>query len=268
MNDEPRSAIARPVGAAVDGAGLAVAGALAGLAKLRGGKAVHPHGVVYAARLAIDGATAAPGGSELLSTAREWPAIVRFSRSVGLPRPIPDLLGISIRVLGAYGEGRPQDLLLVSSVDLPLLHHVFVPSRDTQSRPYSSSLPYRAGDRTFLIGARPRPESPRPGGDDEFDRLEAAARTGRLRFDLTTSALFGRFDRIGELRIGARLPPDADALRFNPFNTGPDLEPVGALNRWRRAAYPLSQQAWGGTRKRALAQDRADDIADDVARSG
>ena len=268
MSDEPRNAIARPVGAAVDGAGLAVAGALAGLAKLRGGKAVHPHGVVYDARLAIDGTDAAPPGSELLSRAREWPAIVRFSRSVGLPRPIPDLLGISIRVLGAYGADRPQDFLLVSSVDLPLLHHVFVPSRDTQSRPYSSSLPYRAGDRTFLIGARPQPESPRPGGADEFDRLEAAARTGRLRFDLTTSALLGRFHRVGELRIGARLPAEADALRFNPFNTGPDLEPVGALNRWRRAAYPLSQQAWGGTRKRALAQVRADDIADEVARSG
>ncbi len=63
------------------------------------------------------------------------------------------LLGLSLRVLDAYGEGRHQDFLLVSSIDLPILHHVFAPSGDVQRRVYSSSLPSRAGDRTFVVGA-------------------------------------------------------------------------------------------------------------------
>jgi len=243
----------------MDTAGLIVGGTLAGVAKLRGGKAVHPHGISYTARLALDGALAAPRGSTLLSTRAEHPAIVRFSRSVGLPRPLPDLLGMSIRVVDAYGAGQHQDFLLVTSMDLPVLHHLFLPAGDVQQRPYSSSLPYRAGDRSFIIGARPVPDSPRPDGEDEFDRLERAARTGRLRFELVIASAFGRFVRVGALHVEARLPAALDALRYSPFNTGGGLTPVGALNRLRDYAYPLSQRAWGSSGGRADAQRHADD---------
>lgn len=242
----------------MDTVGLIVGGMLAGVAKLRSGKAVHPHGVTYAARLALDGAPAVPRGSTLLSTRAEHRAIVRFSRSIGLPRPLPDLLGMSIRVVDAYGEGHHQDFLLVTSVDLPVLHHLFLPAGDVQQRPYSSSLPYRAGDRSFLIGARPVPDSPRPDGEDEFDRLERAALTGRLRFDLVIAPAFGRFERVGTLHLESKLPAALDALRYSPFNSGGGLVPVGALNRLRDYAYPLSQRAWGSTGERAHAQRQAD----------
>jgi hypothetical protein len=58
---------------------------------------------------------------------------------------LPDLLGMSIRVPDAYGPGRHQDFLLVTSIDLPVLHHVFIPAADAQQRPFSSSLPYPRG---------------------------------------------------------------------------------------------------------------------------
>ncbi|HEV2773821.1 MAG TPA: hypothetical protein VGV57_13520 [Thermoleophilaceae bacterium] len=57
---------------------------------------------------------------------------------------MPDLLGMSIGVPHAYGRHRPQDLMLVTSADLPLVHHLFLPASDGQARPYSSSLPFRA----------------------------------------------------------------------------------------------------------------------------
>lgn len=242
-----------------DAAGPPLAAALAGVAKLRGGKAVHPHGVTYGAELSFNEASAAPAESELLSSGANLPAIVRFSRSIGLPRPLPDLLGMSIRVLDAYGTNRHQDFMLVTSVDAPFLHHIFVPARDVQQRPYSSSLPYRSGDRTFLVGTCPHPESPKPSGGDEFDRLSRAASSGQLRFEFALAPLFGRFERIGELRIGRQLPESLDALCFNPFNTGADLEPVGAVNRWRRQAYTRSQSAWGEVDDRRAAQERADE---------
>lgn len=242
----------------VDGCGYGIAALLAGVAAARGGKAVHPRGVVYEARLFMEGAQGAPLGSALLDSPAEHMAIMRFSRSLGLPRPVPDLLGVSLRVIDAYGTDRHQDVLMVSSVDLPVLHHGFVPARDVQQRPYSSSLPYRAGGGKFLLGVVPDPASPRPEGQDEFDRLARAAAGGRLLFGLAIAPVYGRFRRIGTLHVGERLSDALDALRFSPFNCGGGLEPVGLLNRLRDYAYPLSQAAWARRDDRATKQVDAD----------
>jgi len=215
--------------------------------------------------VAIDGGSNAPQGSDLLCTPAERDAIVRFSRSVGVPRPLPDLLGVSLRVLDAYGPERHQDVLMVSSVDLPIGHHLFVPAADFQQRPYTSSLPYRAGGReTFLLGVTPIAGSPRPAGDDEFERLDRAAVTGRLVFGFAVAPVAGRFRRVGSIRIGERLPQSLDALRFNPFNSGGGLEPSGVLNALRDYAYPLSQAAWA--RRRTGAQEDADTVLRGIAR--
>jgi len=257
LGHNAREGLGRPAARAVDLAGYGIGGVLAAVARLRGGKAVHPAGVVYRARLVVDAAGAAPRGATLLDEPATWPALVRFSRSVGLPRPLPDLLGVSLRVLDAYGDGRHQDVLMVSSVDLPVLHHIFVPAGDVQQRPYSSSLPYRVGGESVLLGVMPDPRSPRPPGEDEFERLDRAAATGRLRFGVGVAPIGGRFRRVATLEVAERLPDTLDALRFNPFNCGGGLEPAGWLNRLRDYAYPLSQAAWGRG-ERARAQELAD----------
>ena len=242
-----------------EAAGLSIGAVLAALAAVRRGKAVHPHGIVYEARLEIAGDPAAPQAAELLARRGEHRALARFSRSLGVPRPIPDLLGISIRVPDAYGSGSHQDFLLVTSADYPLVHHIFLPARDVQQRPYTSGLPYRAKDELFLVGVLPRRSSPRPRGEDEFERLDAAAATGLLAFDLAVSRMTGRFQPVGTLQIGRQLPHALDALRFNPWNTGGGMEPAGWLNDARDRAYKLSQGAWRRTRRNGAAlQDSAD----------
>jgi hypothetical protein len=230
-------------------AGIPVGAVLALVAGARRGKAVHPHGAVYAARLVVRGVPAAPPAALLLATPGEHDALVRFSRSLGLPRPLPDLLGMSIRVLDAYGPGRHQDFLLVSSVDRPFLHHLFVPSGDFQQRPYSSSLPFRAGAQRFIVGTLPHPDSPRAAGETELERVRIAAATGRLRFQLAVAAPMGRFAPVAELHVEAPLPSAADALRFLPLQAGGGLAPAGVLNEMRRYAYPMSQWAWRRTRR-------------------
>jgi hypothetical protein len=210
----------------------------AALSAVRGGKGLHPQGAVHRARLLIDGAPEAPRAADLLSRPGEWPAVVRFSRALGLPRPLPDLLGAAVRVPDAYGPGHPQDLLLTSSVDRPVLHHLFLPAADVQQRPYSSSLPFRAGDDRFLVGLLPDAGSP------------------QLSFGLAVAGIGGRFRRIGTLHVGERLPPAADALRFNPFNCGGGIEPTGLINRLREQAYARSQAAW--TRDPELARAAAE----------
>ena len=248
----------RPIAILGEAAGLSIGAVLAGLAAVRRGKAFHPEGVVYDGRLTITAAGHAPGAA-LLSRPAEHRAIVRFSRAVGLPRPIPDLLGLSLRLPDVHGAGRHQDFLLVTSADLPLVHHIFLPALDLQQRPFTSALPYRAGGDLFLVGALPRSDSPRPGGNDEFDRLDAAAASGRLAFELAVAPMMGRFRPIGTLRVGRRLGPELDALRFNPWNCGGGLEPAGWLNGARDRAYKLSQGAWRRTRRGGAAlQDAAD----------
>lgn len=245
VGDQARRGLTGPRRLLVDAAGYLIGMALAGLSAIRRGKAVHPHGAVYEAELVVPSHDGPLRHTELFGFPGRRPALVRFSRSLGLPRPLPDLLGMSLRVPDAYGPGCHQDFLMVTSVDAPLLHHIFVPASDVQQRPYSSSLPYRTGGLTVLLGALPRTQSPRAGGGNELERLAAAASTGRLVFDLAVAEVWGRFRPVAELRVGGLLPPETDALQFNPWNIGGGLELVGLLNRLRDYAYPLSQRAWG-----------------------
>jgi hypothetical protein len=249
VGDNAHRGLARGRRLAVDAVGYTLGLALAGLAAIRRGKAVHPHGSVYEAEVVVPDDRNLLSHTVLFGTPGRRHAVVRFSRSLGLPRPLPDLLGMSLRVSDAYGKGRHQDFLMVTSVDAPVLHHLFVPAGDIQQHPYSSSLPYRAGDRTFLVGALPHPESPRVEGRNELVRLAAAAATGDLVFYLAVAEVWGRFQPVAELRVRTPLPPETDALRFNPWNTGGGLEPTGLLNRLRDYAYPLSQRAWGRGRR-------------------
>ncbi len=229
---------------ALDVAGRALGAGFGLASRLRGGKIFHPDGVAHEGVLRLPGGDPAPEGATLLREPGQYSALVRFSRSVGLPRPITDLLGISLRLPDVHGPGAHQDILAVTSIDAPLAHHVFVPATDYQQRVYSSSLPYRSGDDTYLLGFRPVATSPRPAGRDEHERLARAAATGKLRFELCVAPLSGTFRAVGELWIGERLPPEADATRFNPWNTGGGLEPAGVLNRLRDYAYPMSQRGW------------------------
>lgn len=237
-----------------------IAGALGLLAAMRQGKAVHPRGVVHAARLRIPGDVTAPP-ARLLREPGDYRAIVRFSRSLGLPQPWPDLLGMAIRVLDAYGRGRHQDLMLISSIDRPVLHHVFVPARDVWQAPFSSALPYRAGAEQFLLGALGRLHGPRPAGDSDLERLDSAAAAGQLDFRLAVAGLNGRFRPVGELSLGRRLAPELDALCFNPWNTGGGLEPAGWLNNARFIAYRRSQAAWRRTQPDGVAHQAAAEAA-------
>ena len=228
---------------------LAAVGRLSGelfkwMSRLRGAKVAHPIGAVYDAVLRVVGASHVPPDATLLAARAEHRAIVRFSRSLGLPPPLPDLFGIAIRLPDVHGEGRHQDFLVVTSVDAPLLHHVFIPVVDPQQASYSCSLPYRAGDARFLVGVQPVAGSPRPPGRTADEKLERAAATGQLRFALSIAPLGGRFAPVAELHLGGRLPDDLNAIRFNPWNTGGGLEPAGVLNRLRAYAYPASQAGW------------------------
>ena len=212
----------------------AVAASFAGLSRLRGRRIFHPHGVGFLAELSPTGDAPGP---ELFADPGPRTAIVRLSRSLGLPEALHDPCGIAIRVPDAYGAGRHQDFLLVSSVTAPVLRHLILPSAGFAGRPYSSLLPYRIDGRLFLIGAAA--EVPAPGPSLGELRRQPAA---ELEFVLSLAGLGGRWRPLARLSLKERIPAsETEALRFDPAHTGGGLEPAGPLHRLRPPAYGGSQ---------------------------
>jgi hypothetical protein len=233
---------------ALEAAGTAVGAGFGVVSRLRSARSLHPRGAVHSAQFTVHGRRDLPEleGVTLLRTPATHPAVVRFSRSLNLPELAPDILGMAIRLTDAHGPGRPQDLLLVTSGDGAVLHHLFAPSRGYFDRPYSSVLTFRGAAGPFVIGARLAPGAPRVRGrGSELADLGAAAATGRLAYDVGVAPLTGRMTPVATMVVGARLPEEANRIRFNPAaNTGGGLELSGPVNRMRRWVYPGSQAGW------------------------
>ena len=201
-----------------------------GLSKLRGRRAMHPVGLVTTAALSV-----APGGR--LPDA--WRAldgatgIVRFSKSLGTPQHVPDVLGIALRFGG-------QDLLLASALGAaPGLQHLLVPAAGFDRTLFSSLLPHRVGTTTAVLQARLTRRLPRAEG-----YLEAVAAAGMFTIDLAAVGLLGGRQDLGTLTIGDVVTGDEAArVRFDPWRTGAGLRPVGPLQRMRSAAYAASRRA-------------------------
>ena len=124
------------------------------LSALRGRRIFHPQGIGHEATPSIPGPVPGERGVPLLEGAGRHPAIVRLSRGAGLPEPLPDVLGLAMRLLDVHGPGRHQDFLLVSSASPPLGRHLLLPGLGGFGRQtFSSLLAYRFAGRLRLVGA-------------------------------------------------------------------------------------------------------------------
>jgi hypothetical protein len=206
---------------------------------------VHPRGLGYSGTLRIDASQAGRISATPFERPGEHPVLFRFSRGLGLPEALPDVLGLSVRLQDAHGAGRHQDFLLVSSALPPLLRHVLIPSLGFFAQPYSSVLAYRVGDGVRLVGARPA-SRPAVRARGALPGLAEAAGRGEARFRLTVASLGGSWLDAGELAIGDPLPDaETERLAFTPWNTGGGITPTGPFMGLRRAAYRGSQSGRG-----------------------
>ncbi len=213
---------AGPLTSAAEAAGIGAAGLFGALSALRRRRIFHPRGTAYDATLVVHGGGR---GASLLDEPGSRPCVVRLSRGVGLREPLPDILGMAIRVPDAYGPGDHQDLLMNTAGTAPVFRSAFGLARSADRGHYSSVLPYRIGDAYAYLGARPL----RPGPEG-------------LRFALEVAAPLGDWVEVGVVTLGRAWDAAAsDALRFNPLHTGGGLEPVGVLQTLRRRAYAASQ---------------------------
>jgi hypothetical protein len=216
-------------------AGRWVAVPLGGLARWRRGKPMHPRGAVFDAVLERRGSTPEWGVPWLDEAATE-PAQVRLSRSVGLPAPLPDLLGLAVRAPGAE---RPVDLLLTTTGTGPLGRFVVRP-RWNAAAPYSSIMGYRSDSGILRIAALPEddaaPSEPAP--------LASAVAGRGLAFTLAAACGAGPWRPFGRLRIAApRKPLDPDVAFDAVQHPPPGLVADGPMARFRAPAYARARVA-------------------------
>ena len=202
--------------------------------RLRGERVVHGRGRAFAGRAVLPGGVGT--GAAVLDVPGTYDAVVRFSRSVGLPSWLPDVWGLAFRLVDAHGPGRHQDLLLDATSPAPLLRRVPWPRRDAGSAVYGSLLPYSAGGRRVLLGARPVPTTPAARSLDELPET--------LELALLVASAHGPWREVGRVTTSGELPaPEGRGLRFTPAQTGGGLAPAGPLQEWRNRSYPASHVA-------------------------
>jgi hypothetical protein len=159
---------------------------------------------------------------------------------------------VAVKLPDAHGPGADQDLLLTSSTSRPLLRRLLFPARSFVRGVFSTALPYDLdGERVVvLLVPTPTGNGRSPGGvtrgGGAMAELRAAAVAG-LGFELRTAGTFGPSRRLATLTVGQPLSAEqTQALRFNPWTTGPGIRPSGWLNLLRDAAYRASQRGRRG----------------------
>jgi hypothetical protein len=202
---------------------------------------IHRQGAVFRATLHPPGGTPAPG-----SVDSDRPALVRISNTFGWPRPLPDWVGLGIRVLAHPDEadeadevGAPTaerrselepalDLLLASAHTRPDLWCRLKPRRDVLVGPFSSAVRYPLGGVDQVVVAALIDGAP----PTTLAQLLAERVPCPLRYRLDAATDRGTWRGFGELELTEQLADDP-TLRFTPPRRGPRL-----LTTARRLAYP------------------------------
>ncbi|MFH8800799.1 phosphodiesterase [Streptomyces sp. NPDC017936] len=232
----------RPATAAAPRGATAAEAGFRLLGRLRRAPALHPHGLTCTAEVEVVDDGGGPWHAAWLDAPGRYAATVRLSRAAGLPRRLPDGLGLAVRVEGAGGSGRPLDLLLTSSGRSRLTRHLPLPRADALGGPYSSLLSYRIGGRTGLLAAFPRRGRAPVHGDPAS--LRGALDAAPLVFDLCAETSAGRWRAFAVLTVRAPLPlAQEQSLGFDVHeHSAPGFAPGSTLAAVRRAAYRGSRE--------------------------
>jgi hypothetical protein len=216
-------------------AGALVAAPLGALARWRHGKPMHPRGAVFEGVLERRGAMS-PSGVAWFDAVATDAVLVRMSRGAGLPAPLPDLLGLAVRLPGGP---EPVDLLLTTTGRGRLTRLVPLPRRDAGAV-YSSIMAYRSDAGPVRIAALPEqddvPSDPRP--------LAAVVDGPGLTFTLAVARGLGAWRPFARLTLVATAEPLDPDVRFDAvLHPPPGLVADGPMARFRAPAYARARIA-------------------------
>lgn len=184
-------------------------------------KPLHPSGSVVRGTLRRLGA-AEQSGSSWLDGTGEDEVVVRQSRAVGLPAPLPDFFGLAMRV--PLERGDHGDLLFATTGLGRLTRFLLTPAGTAYGRPMTTLLPYRAPVGAVLLSAVFRDE-----------------RT----IDLAWALGSGTWHPFAELGLHGDPADEADApVSFDPVHhVLPGLETYDWVRRLREPSYANARRS-------------------------
>ncbi|MFI8304730.1 phosphodiesterase [Streptomyces sp. NPDC085927] len=213
------------------------------LARWRAAPALHPHGVLCSGTLDVPGRKGVGWNVPWLDRPGSYGVTVRWSRALGLPRRLPDGLGLAVRVRDADGPGNALDLLFTSSGSGRLGRHLPLPRPAALTGPYSTLLSYRVGERERVLAAFPVPDPSGPPEDTLPTLWQELARRP-VRFDLRAAAAGEPWRTFASLALEAvHATPTTSTVSYDPYaHALPGLRPTGRLRGLRIAAYAGSRR--------------------------
>jgi hypothetical protein len=221
---------------------------VATLSSLRRARMFHPDGALYEAQLE---ATANSGPYAELAHRLGRTVLVRVSPALWRDgRERFEVLGIALRFhrgarLSTRVAPTDQDLLL-ATIASPLtmaLSPFTTNAHDFLANRYYAVSPFAfGGDHRIQI--RMTPIAHAVGDGPRAGRLATAVAAHEAAFRIEVRpTLTLRWQPIATLKLVRPLDLDQAALRFDPFQAGEGLNPVGTIHAIRRAVYAASQRA-------------------------
>jgi len=205
-------------------AGQALRGATRVVALRPAAKPLHPRGELLSAVVRRTG-SGTRSGVAWLDEPGEDRALVRLSRSVGLPHPLPDVLGLALRV---WADGTHGDVLFSTTGLGRATRFVLTPARRPDGRPMTTLLPYRTPVGPVLI---------------------AATYVDENRLELSWAVGTSQWHTFAEVALGDPTPADQERLSFDPVvNRLPGLEIYPWVRRLREPAYLAARRSRSSSR--------------------
>lgn len=223
---------------AVTGSAGQAFAALFRLLKLaRPDRPIHPEGLGLAGTLTRTGNPAGPSGIDWLDSAGTDQVVARYSRSLGLPQVLPDILGLALRVspAGDGGSGGaasgPADVLFASTGWGVPGRFLLMPRLDVAGAAMTTMMPYRGRKGPVLLGLRTRSLPP------------GSLASGEWVLALHWATPGGPWRECGELRLHAGTDPKDIPLRFDPLaNQPPGAQTYAWTRRLRKPSYRAARR--------------------------
>jgi hypothetical protein len=249
FSGDPGGAPNRTSNGAADLAGRGFAAVFRGLKALRPVRPIHPRGISLVGELILTGAAGraavglpAASGVAWLDDAGTRQVRGRFSRSVGLPESLPDILGLALRTSGASGDSGASlgsgpsgagdagdsdgfgdrdrfgdsadvgDVLFASTGWGVPGRFMLVPKLDVGTARFTTLMPYKGSNGPVLLGLRTVSLPGRATGRADIGgNFSESLATGDWTLALSYATPAGRWVQAGVLHLRAAVPKRADA---------------------------------------------------------
>jgi hypothetical protein len=204
---------------------------------IRRARSFHPDGVI--AEGSIERVAPAGEGLPIESS----PVVARVSKAVGTPGPLPDFIGLAVRITRRDATAKPWDILFVTAASGVLSRAVALrPALSWSQQTMTTLMPLRYQDANWWLRARIETEI--GGVGLSLDGVAERVERGGIAITIDQARGARDFTRVAQVELtGVAHPWPGDDVSFDPVvNTGPGLQLYpGWLADLRGRAYRRSR---------------------------